>query len=108
MSRKFAQLEVGFYEDRRLRSLSSDSARHAYTICLANRVGSYVGLHEYKLRMFANDLDVDVEIDSPASFEDQKRLVDAAQMGCFIEGTMRQGGKLTHRIKDDSGVWVEM
>ena len=52
--------------------------------------------------------DVDVEIDSPASFEDQKRLIDAAQMGCFIEGTMREGGKVTHRIKDDSGSWVEM
>lgn len=52
--------------------------------------------------------DVNVEIDSPASFEDQKRLFEAAQLGCFIEGTLRQGGKLNHRIKDDAGNWVDL
>ena len=52
--------------------------------------------------------DLDVEIDSPASFADQKRLVDAAQLGCFIEGSLRGGGALTHRLKDDAGQWVSV
>ena len=52
--------------------------------------------------------DVDIELDSPASFEDQKSLFDAAQLGCFIEGTLRQGGKLTQRIKDETGAWIKV
>jgi len=52
--------------------------------------------------------DLDIEIHSSASFEDQKRLVDAAQLGCFIEGSLRGGGALNHRLKTDQGEWVSI
>ncbi len=50
---------------------------------------------------------MDIELDSDASLEDQKRLLDAAQKGCFIESMMRQPNTITHRLKTVAG-WVDV
>lgn len=46
---------------------------------------------------------MDIELDSDASLEDQKRLLDAAQKGCFIESMMRQPNTINHRLKTAAG-----
>ncbi len=46
---------------------------------------------------------LDVDLDSPASMEDQRRLLDAAKAGCFIEQTLKQGINVGHRLKTDDG-----
>jgi Predicted redox protein, regulator of disulfide bond formation len=43
--------------------------------------------------------DLDVDLDSPASAEDQHRLLDAAKKGCFIEQTLSQGLQVGHRLR---------
>ena len=50
---------------------------------------------------------MDIELDSDASLEDQKRLVDAAQKGCFIEAMMLQPNTITHRLKTAEG-WEDV
>ena len=50
---------------------------------------------------------MDIELDSDASLEDQKRLLDAAQKGCFIEAMMRQPNTITHRLKTAEG-WEDV
>ncbi len=48
---------------------------------------------------------IDIELESTASLEDQKALIDAAKKGCFIEQTLVQANVIDHRLKvgDD---WV--
>ncbi len=43
--------------------------------------------------------DLDVDLDSDASPEDQHRLLDAAKKGCFIEQTLMQGLTVGHRLR---------
>ena len=43
------------------------------------------------------DLDVDLKSDAPEA--DQRRLLDAAKTGCFIEQTLAQGLQVGHRLK---------
>ena len=43
--------------------------------------------------------DMDVEMDTDASPEDQQRLLDAAKKGCFLEQTLMQGLVVGHRLK---------
>lgn len=43
--------------------------------------------------------DMDVDLDSDASPEDQQRLLDAAKKGCFLETTLLQGLEVGHRLK---------
>lgn len=50
--------------------------------------------------------DLDVDLDSPASLEDQARLLEAAKKGCFIEQTLAQGLQVGHRLKDGEA-WVD-
>jgi len=50
---------------------------------------------------------MDIELDSDAPLDDQKRLIDTAQKGCFIEAMMRQPNIITHRLKTDDG-WVDV
>lgn len=50
---------------------------------------------------------MDIELDSDAPLEDQKRLLDAAQKGCFIEAMMRQPNTITHRLKTVDG-WEDV
>ncbi len=50
--------------------------------------------------------DLDVDIDSPASEEDLRRLLEAAKKGCFLEQTLSQGLNVGHRLKID-GTWQD-
>lgn len=43
--------------------------------------------------------DLDVDLDSDASEDDQRRLLEAAKSGCFIEQTLKQGLVVGHRLK---------
>lgn len=43
--------------------------------------------------------DLDIALDSDAPVEDQKRLIEAAKKGCFIEQTLAQGLEVGHRLK---------
>jgi uncharacterized OsmC-like protein len=45
--------------------------------------------------------DLDIDIDSEASLDDVKRLVDAARKDCFLEATLGQANEIAHRL------WVE-
>ena len=47
--------------------------------------------------------DIDVYLDSPNSIEDQIALIHAAQKGCFLEQTLGQSNKITHRLKTEDG-----
>jgi len=47
---------------------------------------------------------LDVDLDSDVPLDDQKRLLEAARKGCFIEQTLAQGLIVDHRLKD-GGAW---
>ena len=51
--------------------------------------------------------DMDIELTTDASLDDQKRLIAAAQKGCFIEAMMRQPNVINHRLKVGED-WVEV
>jgi len=53
--------------------------------------GSPVGFH------------LDVEIDSPASQDEQLRLLEAAKKGCFLEASLTSVCTITHRLKTADG-----
>lgn len=59
--------------------------------------GEQVGTDPYVTQPVGFDLDVD--LDSPAPEEDQRRLLEAAKKGCFIEQTLSQGLQVGHRLK---------
>ncbi|MBT7955378.1 MAG: OsmC family protein [Rhodospirillaceae bacterium] len=67
--------------------------------------GTVVGRNPYETEPIAFDLDI--ELDTEASLEDQKKLIDAAKKGCFIEQTLGQSNDIGHRLKvgDD---WIEV
>lgn len=44
---------------------------------------------------------LDIDLDSDAPFEEQKRLLDAAQKGCFIEATLANPIPVNHRLMVD-------
>ena len=46
---------------------------------------------------------MDIELDSDGPLEDQERLLDAAQKGCFVEATMRRPSAIIHGIKTADG-----
>lgn len=48
--------------------------------------------------------DLDIDFDSPASQDDQIRLLTASKKGCFIETTLLQGLEVGHRLNID-GTW---
>lgn len=41
---------------------------------------------------------MDVDLDSDAPSEDQKRLLDAAQKGCFVEATLANPIPVQHNL----------
>lgn len=59
--------------------------------------GEVKGREPYVTRPEAFELDID--LDSSASLEDQKRLLEAAKKGCFIEATLANPIPVTHRLK---------
>lgn len=66
--------------------------------------GEQVGNEPYVTQPVGFDLDVD--LDSSASEADQRRLLDAAKTGCFIEQSLSRGVQVGHRLRlDDS--WRE-
>jgi uncharacterized OsmC-like protein len=44
---------------------------------------------------------LDINLDSDAPFEDQKRLLDAAQKGCFVEATLADPIPVNHKLLID-------
>ncbi len=46
---------------------------------------------------------LDVDLDSSASDGDQRRLLDAAKAGCFIQQTLKRGIEVSHRLKTSNG-----
>ena len=50
--------------------------------------------------------DLDIDLQSDASEADQRRLLDAAKRGCFIEQTLAQGLNVGHRLKLN-GEWKD-
>ena len=50
--------------------------------------------------------DLDIDLDSSASHDDQMRLIAAARAGCFIEAALRQGVEVGHKVHID-GEWHE-
>jgi uncharacterized OsmC-like protein len=57
------------------------------------------GRDPYTSRPIAFRLDID--LDSEAPFEDQKRLLDAAQKGCFVEATLADPIPVQHKLLID-------
>tara|TARA_A100001037_G_scaffold201709_1_gene180314 strand:+ start:417 stop:629 length:213 start_codon:yes stop_codon:yes gene_type:complete len=57
------------------------------------------GRNPYTSRPVAIRMDVDP--DSSAPFEDQKRLLDAAQKGCFVEVTLANPIPVKHNLLID-------
>jgi len=49
--------------------------------------------------------EIDILIDSDDPIDAQTALVRAAQQGCFIEQTLRQSNRITHRLRTPDG-WV--
>ncbi len=49
---------------------------------------------------------LDVDLDTDASGEDQRRLLDAAKKGCFLEQTLAKGLVVDHRLKIN-GDWED-
>lgn len=60
-------------------------------------------LYETAPKSFA----IDVAIDSPAPSDRVEALIRAAKKGCFIEQTLGQANRITHRMKRGSD-WVEV
>ena len=50
---------------------------------------------------------LDIELDTPASPEAQKRLVEAAKKGCFIDQTLAIANNVDHRLKCGDG-WIDV
>jgi uncharacterized OsmC-like protein len=57
------------------------------------------GRNPYTSRPVAFKLDIDLDSDAP--FDEQKRLLDAAQKGCFIEATLANPIPVNHRLMID-------
>ncbi len=49
---------------------------------------------------------LDVDLETEASAEDQRRLLDAAKKGCFIEQTLAKGLIVDHRLRI-GGEWQD-
>ncbi len=43
---------------------------------------------------------LDIDLDSEASVDDQKRVLDAAELGCFVEATLANPVPVEHRLKN--------
>lgn len=50
---------------------------------------------------------IDIEMASEAPLDDQKRLIEAAKKGCFVEQTLMRPNAVAHRLKADGG-WIEV
>jgi uncharacterized OsmC-like protein len=57
------------------------------------------GIYETAPKSF----DMEITIDSPSPIEEQLALVQAARKGCFVEQTLGQSNKITHRLKTEGG-----
>lgn len=66
--------------------------------------GKVRGREPYVSAPVAFNLDIDIDSDAP--FADQKRLLDAAKAGCFVEATLANPIPVNHRLKID-GVYVD-
>ena len=64
-----------------------------------------VGRNPYETEPIGFNLDI--ELDTDAQLDDQKKLIDAAKKGCFIEQTLGQSNNIGHRLKigDD---WIDV
>ena len=46
---------------------------------------------------------IDIEIESDAPVAEQKRLIEAAKKGCFVEQTLMRPNTIAHRLKTAEG-----
>jgi uncharacterized OsmC-like protein len=51
------------------------------------------------------EFQLDIELDTEASLEDQKRLLEAAKAGCFVEATLANPIPVKHRLRIDQS-WI--
>ncbi|HAY47259.1 MAG TPA: hypothetical protein DCY55_13400 [Gammaproteobacteria bacterium] len=51
--------------------------------------------------------DLDIDIDSEASLDEIKQLLDAARKGCFLEATLGQTNEISHRLRV-GGEWIDL
>ncbi len=63
--------------------------------------GEQQGRDPYVTAPVGFDLDIDLKSDAPEA--DQRRLLDAAKKGCFIEQTLAKGLTVGHRLKTETG-----
>ena len=61
------------------------------------------GRDPYVARPVSFELDVD--LDSPAPIEDQRKLIHAARKGCFVEASLEVPVPIAHRVKSN-GDWL--
>lgn len=66
-------------------------------------MGVQEGMEPYVTGAVSFDLDVDLDTD--ATMDDQLRLIEAAKKGCFIEQTLAKGLVVGHRLKNGDD-WV--
>lgn len=66
--------------------------------------GQQDGMEPYVTAPVGFDLDIDLDTD--ASEAEQRRLLEAAKNGCFIEQTLAQGLTVGHRLKL-GGTWKD-
>lgn len=71
--------------------------RHVDVKAKLHWTGEQVGMEPYVTAPVGFSLDVD--IDSDATADELKGLLDAAKKGCFIEQTLAQGLIVDHRLK---------
>lgn len=60
------------------------------------------GTHRAGTRGF----DLDIRIDSAASTEAVVALIEAAQIGCFVEHSLGVAARLNHRLQHQGGEWI--
>jgi len=63
--------------------------------------GHQQGREPYVTAPVGFDLHIDLQSDAPEA--DQRRLLEAAKKGCFIEQTLAQGLTVGHRLKTQDG-----
>ena len=73
--------------------------RDAVVNCHAEWEATVEGRDPYTSRAVSFALDINLDSDAP--FEDQKRLLDAAQKGCFVEATLADPIPVNHKLLID-------
>lgn len=49
---------------------------------------------------------LDIDLDTDASLDDQRRVLSAAELGCFVEATLANPVPVEHRLRDGES-WID-